>query len=67
MIVVGSEDKFTPPEKDSECIRKGLKGCEMKVIKNVGHWPHLEALQETAKHFKAFVYSKTGVIASSKL
>lgn len=41
LIVVGAEDKLTPP-KDSEQMRDGIRGAQLAVIPNAAHLSNLE-------------------------
>ena len=42
LIVVGNEDKLTPPA-DAEKMNQAIASSQLKIINNAGHLPNLEA------------------------
>lgn len=44
LIVVGNEDKLTPPS-DAEKMNQAIASSQLKVINNAGHLPNLEATE----------------------
>ena len=59
LIVIGTEDKLTPRAKNADVICRGMRKARIVVLKDVGHWPQLEKIDETAKLLKDFVLGKS--------
>jgi pimeloyl-ACP methyl ester carboxylesterase len=57
LVIVGSEDQFTPVAKAEE-MGSALKDCKMVVIYNAGHMPNLEHPEEFNKVVLDFLKEK---------
>ncbi len=56
LIIVGSEDKITPPAK-AEIMHERISGSELIVIDGAGHLPNLESTDDFNTHLIRFVSS----------
>lgn len=54
MILVGKEDKITPPS-EAEFLHFNIKGSEMHVLPYAGHLANLENTHEFNEHLKKFI------------
>jgi len=45
LIVVGSDDEFTPVS-DAELMHRGIPGSRLEVIAGTGHMPNVERPEE---------------------
>jgi pimeloyl-ACP methyl ester carboxylesterase len=54
-VINGTEDKMTPRADGADIIYREVPGAELKMLPDVGHWPMLEALEETARALKTFL------------
>ena len=54
LIIVGSEDEFTPIA-DAEFIRERVTGSELAVIEGAGHMPNLERTEEFNQTVRRFL------------
>jgi len=59
LIVIGNEDKLAPRSEGADIICKGVRKARVVALKDVGHWPQLEKIDETAKLLKDFALGKT--------
>jgi pimeloyl-ACP methyl ester carboxylesterase len=56
LVIVGAEDKVTPPE-DAEALHRGIAGSRLEVLQGVGHLPNLEAPEVFNRALKGFFES----------
>lgn len=56
LIVVGSEDEFTPI-RDAELMHRGIAGSQLAIIEGVGHMPNMESPDEFNAVFEQFLRS----------
>lgn len=54
LIIVGSEDRLTPPE-EAENLRSGIPGARMRVIANAGHLSNLEQPERFNEELLEFI------------
>ena len=55
MIIVGREDRMTPPHSDAEYVQKKIPRARLLVLEDVGHWSHLEDWERTAEEMMKFI------------
>jgi len=56
LILVGSEDKITPPEM-AESMRKKINGSLLNIIQNAGHLSNMENPFEFNYQIRKFISS----------
>jgi 3-oxoadipate enol-lactonase len=56
LIIVGSEDKLTPP-REAEVIHQGIPNSQLRVIENAGHLSNLETPDEFNQALAEFLES----------
>ena len=57
LILVGEEDKITPPE-TAQFMHKAINGSVMSIIKNAGHLSNLENPDQFNEHLIKFLKNK---------
>lgn len=67
IVLLGAEEKLVPREIGADAISAGIEGARLHVLKDAGHWPHLEALQETSKFLNEFLYDEGKLMLPAKL
>lgn len=65
LLVAGAEDKIAPS--GANAIHAAIPGAGICVLKEVGHWPQLEALEATSRLLKGFLYDSDMAIIPAKL
>jgi pimeloyl-ACP methyl ester carboxylesterase len=56
LIVVGSEDAFTPVS-DAELMHRGIPGSQLLVMEGVGHMPNMERPAEFNSALLRFLHT----------
>ncbi|HKC63937.1 MAG TPA: alpha/beta hydrolase, partial [Pyrinomonadaceae bacterium] len=54
LIIVGSEDKLTPP-RDAELMHKGIRGSQIEIIEGASHLSNLEQPEQFNRAIKDFL------------
>jgi 3-oxoadipate enol-lactonase len=60
LILVGKEDKITPPEA-AQFMNENINGSVMSVIENAGHLSNLESPDQFNEQLKKFLGEKVGI------